>query len=491
MGCGASAPAPEANGDAAPTPKAVEKAPSTAAAPAKANSYKAPAAAPAAAAASSAAPPPEPAAADSNLSVGGEDAAYEEGEEPELDYGLPPYGGLALATFDAESEKELAIQDGEQILVLADYQDGWVLGKKCDSHEMGLVPKTYLERVELEPVVVTEDFATDDARTLAVKKGERLAVVGQLPCDDPNVVPWALVIRPATGEAAEDGYWYCHPGYCPSNVLAAVAKLDVLATHEAEAEGELTVYEGEGSYVWLLPGGDDKMSVVLDRRGATGTVPKAKLSAPPPEPAPVVEPTSPDVKGSTPAKKRQVQKQGSFAMDSLMETTRQANVAIERKNSADLEAEKAQKAIADAKAKAAEEAAAKEAARASAAEGDAAAAKAAAEAAEAAEAAAQEGIKAAEAKAAEAQRRVAEMEAQAAKALEKAAEAERRAKEAMERAEAKEKEAASGAGAMKEQLEALQEQLGSKEMAMKVRRPPLPPRPSTPDPTSDPHLTHI
>ena len=56
---------------------------------------------------------------------------------------------------------------------------------------------------------------------------------------------------------------------------------------------------------------------------------------------------------------------------------------------------------------------------------------------------------------------------------------------------AKEKEAASGAGAMKEQLEALQEQLGSKEMAMKVRRPPLPPRPSTPDPTSDPHLTHI
>ena len=169
--------------------------------------------------------------------------------------------------------------------MLADYQDGWVLGKKCDSHEMGLVPKTYLERVELEPVVVTEDFATDDARTLAVKKGERLAVVGQLPCDDPNVVPWALVIRPATGEAAEDGYWYCHPGYCPSNVLAAVAKLDVLATHEAEAEGELTVYEGEGSYVWLLPGGDDKMSVVLDRRGATGTVPKAKLSAPPPEPA--------------------------------------------------------------------------------------------------------------------------------------------------------------------------------------------------------------
>ena len=489
MGCGASAPAPEANGDAAPTPKAVEKAPS-AAAPAKANSYKAPAAAPDAAA-SSAAPPPEPAAADSNLSVGGEDAAYEEGEEPELDYGLPPYGGLALATFDAESEKELAIQDGEQILVLADYQDGWVLGKKCDSHEMGLVPKTYLERVELEPVVVTEDFATDDARTLAVKKGERLAVVGQLPCDDPNVVPWALVIRPATGEAAEDGYWYCHPGYCPSNVLAAVAKLDVLATHEAEAEGELTVYEGEGSYVWLLPGGDDKMSVVLDRRGATGTVPKAKLSAPPPEPAPVVEPTSPDVKGSTPAKKRQVQKQGSFAMDSLMETTRQANVAIERKNSADLEAEKAQKAIADAKAKAAEEAAKKEAERASAAEGDAAAAKAAAEAAEAAEAAAQEGIKAAEAKAAEAQRRVAEMEAQAAKALEKAAEAERRAKEAMERAEAKEKEAASGAGAMKEQLEALQEQLGSKEMAMKARRPPLPPWPSTPDPTSDPHLTHI
>ncbi len=75
--------------------------------------------------------------------------------------------------------------------------------------------------------------------------------------------------------------------------------------------------------------------------------------------------------------------------------------------------------------------------------------------------------------------------------MEKAAEAERRAKEAMERAEAKEKEAASGAGAMKEQLEALQEQLGSKEMAMKVRRPPLPPRPSTPDPTSDPHLTHI
>jgi hypothetical protein len=152
-----------------------------------------------------------------------------------------PYGGLALADFEAEDECELSFPNGEQLLVLEDKHDGWLLGCIPGYAETGLVPNSFVKRVELEPVIVTSDFKSGDDRAITVTEGERLGVVGSLPTEGGSSdVSWALVVR-TSGDSKDLG-----PGYCPSTVLKSAPGVKCLRAYDAEhKEGHVSVGEGQ------------------------------------------------------------------------------------------------------------------------------------------------------------------------------------------------------------------------------------------------------
>ena len=188
-----------------------------------------------------------------------------------------PYGGLGLADFESEDECELSFAKGEQLLILQDHMDGWLLGCVPGYAETGLIPKSFVKRVELEPVIVTSDFKLGDDRTLEVKKGERLGVVGILPTEGgASDVPWALVVR-TSGESKDFG-----PGYCPSTVLKSMPKVACIKAFDATDKAFVTI--GVEQKVWLLPG-DGDFATVLCSDGACGKVPRANLEKPPAEKA--------------------------------------------------------------------------------------------------------------------------------------------------------------------------------------------------------------
>ena len=194
-----------------------------------------------------------------------------------------PYGGLALADFEAEDECELSFANGEQLLILQDHDDGWLLGCIPGYAETGLVPKSFVKRVELEPVIVTSDFKSGDDRTIAVKANERLGVVGILPTEGGGSdVPWALVVR-TSGEGKDFG-----PGYCPSTVLKSMPKVACLKAYDGvNKEGHVSI--GVDQKVWMLPG-DGDLANILCSDGACGKVPRENLEKPPAEKPPAEAP---------------------------------------------------------------------------------------------------------------------------------------------------------------------------------------------------------
>ena len=102
-------------------------------------------------------------------------AAEPPAEEPDrswmaMEFGKPPYGGLAIADFTAEDDNELSFYDGEQLIVLDDYENGWLLAcLMTQSGTMGDIPKAYIKRVELEPVIAVGDYTPLSARGFYAK----------------------------------------------------------------------------------------------------------------------------------------------------------------------------------------------------------------------------------------------------------------------------------------------------------------------------------
>ena len=327
----------------------------------------------------------------------------------EMDFGKPPYGGLALADFVGEDQNELSFEDGDQLLVLKDYENGWLLACLASrAGKLGDIPKSYIKRKELEPVIAIADYVPADAdrRFISVKKGEQLAKVTLF--DDPGGSDdkWLLFVRPA-----REGDHYCKIGYCPGSVTREVPQVEVREAYDAAGKaGHVSVYATQ--MVWVFAGAGDTAEV-LCHDGARGLVPRSVL------------PADPEVAPGPPM----VTRAGSFAKDDLRETTKKAE-DVRRKSVVAVEA------AAEATEKAAEVKR----------QGSMGGADSAAMAA---------AIEQAEAVAAAAQKKAAEIEAAAAAALVAAREAEERAQKAQERAEAREKEAAKGYEGMKEEMEKL------------------------------------
>ena len=342
------------------------------------------------------------------------DAAEPEAEADatwqEMDFGKPPYGGLALADFAGEDQNELSFEDGDQLLILKDYENGWLLACLASrAGKLGDIPKSYIKRKELPPVIASADYVPADAdrRFISVKKGEQLAKVTAF--DDPGGSDdkWLLFVRPA-----REGDHYSKIGYCPGSVTTAVPEVEVIAAYDAAGKaGHVSVYATQ--MVWVFAGAGDTAEV-LCHDGARGLVPRSVL------------PADPEVAPGPP----KVTKAASFAKDDLKETTKKAEAGRRKSVVAMEAAAEATEKVAEVK-------------RQSTAQGGADSAKMAA------------AIKEAEAIAAAAQKKAAEIEAAAAAALSAAREAEARAEKAVERAEAREKEAAKGYEGMKEEMDKL------------------------------------
>mmetsp|Transcript_14229 Transcript_14229/g.37618 ORF Transcript_14229/g.37618 Transcript_14229/m.37618 type:complete len:273 (-) Transcript_14229:35-853(-) len=190
-----------------------------------------------------------------------------------------------LADFSAEEEGEMAVTQGETVLVLPrPAPEGWAFVKRAADSAQGLVPADYLEDAaqesgdpggvarsamdllrDAQPALVTADFEPEDAVELKVAAGELVLSLEQ-PAHAPG---WTTVTKLASPEAP--------PGLVPTDYLE-MAHGEMSAEFTAEEVGELSC--GVGVRVWLTPeqpDGADGWSHVISEAGGRGLVPRAYI----------------------------------------------------------------------------------------------------------------------------------------------------------------------------------------------------------------------
>eukprot|EP00966_Prymnesium_polylepis_P278027 6424178-Prymnesium_polylepis.2 len=149
-----------------------------------------------------------------------------------------------LADFSAEEEGEMAVTQGETVLVLPrPAPEGWAFVKRAADSAQGLVPADYLEDAaqesgdpggvarsamdllrDAQPALVTADFEPEDAVELKVAAGELVLSLEQ-PAHAPG---WTTVTKLASPEAP--------PGLVPTDYLE-MAHGEMSAEFTAEEVG--------------------------------------------------------------------------------------------------------------------------------------------------------------------------------------------------------------------------------------------------------------
>ena len=168
------------------------------------------------------------------------------------------FWAFALGDFEAEAEGELSIFANEVAVVLGEsIEGGWLQAMK--GNEVGLVPETYVARLQLRPHFVLErheqaseaeaDWSTPDApppaAAFAVDAGDIVGVIDRMEL---------LMIAPIPDEGAGEQL-YCikapghsmpiGPGFVPAAKLRPAQALVAVDTFEAEYGLEISLARGQ------------------------------------------------------------------------------------------------------------------------------------------------------------------------------------------------------------------------------------------------------